>query len=80
MEVVPGDKALTDAKINDIQTWISAAVTDQEACLDGLEEMGSAAIGEVKGKMQRSREYISNSLAIVANIRNLLQRFNMPLH
>ena len=80
MEVVPGDKMLTDAKINDVQTWISAAVTDQETCLDGLEEMESTAIGEVKSKMQRSREYTSNSLAIVINIRSLLQQFHMYLH
>ncbi|KAK4257181.1 hypothetical protein QN277_006803 [Acacia crassicarpa] len=80
MDVSPGDKALTDVKINDIQTWISAAMTDQETCLDGLEETESAALREMKGKMQRSREYTSNSLAIVANIRILLQRFNMSLH
>ncbi|XP_054794860.1 pectinesterase 3-like [Prosopis cineraria] len=80
MDVAPGDKALTDAKINDIQTWISAALTDQETCLDGLEETESAELGEVKGKMQRSREYTSNSLAIAANIRILLQRFNVRLH
>lgn len=80
MEVAPGEKALTDAKISDIQTWISAVVTDQETCVDGLEEMKSPALGEVKGKMQRSREYTSNSLAIVANIRTLLQHFNMALH
>ncbi|KAI9108378.1 hypothetical protein K1719_020569 [Acacia pycnantha] len=39
---------------------ISAAMTDQETCLDGLEETEPAALGEMKGKMQRSREYTSN--------------------
>ncbi|KAF7806179.1 pectinesterase 1 [Senna tora] len=80
MEAAPGGKVLTDSKISDIQTWISAASTDQETCVDGLEEMESSVTGEVKKKMLRSKEYISNSLAIVANIRDLLQRFNMPLH
>ncbi|KAI4336014.1 hypothetical protein L6164_014593 [Bauhinia variegata] len=75
-----GEKALTDAKINDIQTWISAAVTDQESCLDGLEEMESNAIGEVKSKMKNCREYTSNSLAIIAHIRPLLDQFHMSLH
>ncbi|KAI9079305.1 hypothetical protein K1719_038790 [Acacia pycnantha] len=60
MDVSPDDKALTDAKINDIQTLISAAMTDQETCLDGLEETEPAALGEMRGKMQRSREYTSN--------------------
>ncbi|KAI9102292.1 hypothetical protein K1719_023494 [Acacia pycnantha] len=39
---------------------ISAAMTDLEMCLDGLEETEPAALGEMKGKMQRSREYTSN--------------------
>ncbi|XP_061351775.1 pectinesterase 3-like [Gastrolobium bilobum] len=73
--------SLTDAKISDIQTWVSAAVTDQQTCLDGLEEMGLVgAVVEVKSMMKSSTEYTSNSLAIVANIRTLLHQFHMPLH
>ncbi|KAK3195848.1 hypothetical protein Dsin_027158 [Dipteronia sinensis] len=44
-----GEKMLTESKVNDIQTWISAAMINQETCLDGLEEMGSTAVDEVKG-------------------------------
>ena len=37
MEVGQGGKVLTEAKINDSQTWwISATMTYQETCLDGL--------------------------------------------
>ncbi|CAJ2639402.1 unnamed protein product [Trifolium pratense] len=68
---------LTDVKINDIQTWVSAALTDQQTCVDGLEEVGFSLVEKVKKIMQKSYEYISNSLAIVANIRNLV---NVPLH
>lgn len=81
MEVGPGEKVLTEAKISDLQTWISAAMTDQETCLDGLEEMKSTAVDEVRTKMQRSREYTSNCLAILANIHTLLDKLHMsPLH
>lgn len=81
MEVVgPGEKMLTEAKIRDIQTWISGAMTDQETCLDGLEEMESTVLGEVKKKMQRSKEYISNSLAIVANFHTILDNLHVSLH
>jgi pectinesterase inhibitor-like protein len=80
MEVGPGEKVLTEDKISDLQTWISAAMTDQETCLDGLEEMKSTALDEVKSKMQRSREYTSNCLAILANIHTLLQKLHMSLH
>ncbi|KAK4776768.1 hypothetical protein SAY86_005456 [Trapa natans] len=31
-------------KITNIQTLVSAAVTDQKTCLDGSEEMGSALL------------------------------------
>ncbi|RDX95900.1 Pectinesterase 3, partial [Mucuna pruriens] len=65
--------SLTDAKVADVQTWVSAALTYQQTCLDGLEEAGDvAAAEETKKLMKTSNEYISNSLAIVANIRNLL--------
>ncbi|KAI9071797.1 hypothetical protein K1719_046243 [Acacia pycnantha] len=61
------------------EAWIGAAMTDQKrVCMDWRRR--EPAVGEMKGKMQRSREYTSNCLAIVANIRILLQRFNMSLH
>ncbi|KAF5477015.1 hypothetical protein F2P56_003694 [Juglans regia] len=80
MDVGPGEKVLTEAKIGDLKTWISAAMTDQETCLDGLEEMESTALQAVKTKMQKAREYTSNSLAILANIHTLLGQFHMSLH
>ncbi|XP_062030397.1 pectinesterase 3 [Rosa rugosa] len=74
-------KALTEAKVKDVQTWISSAVTDQETCLDGLEEMGSAGVDDVKKKMKKSMDFTSNSLAIVANFKAILDRFgHIPLH
>ncbi|KAK7354186.1 hypothetical protein VNO80_19645 [Phaseolus coccineus] len=73
--------ALNDKTVSDVQTWVSAALTDQQTCLDGLEEVGDVAgLEKMKKMMKISYEYISNSLAIVANIRNLLSHFNMTLH
>lgn len=71
--VTNGTVNLTDVEINDIQTWVSAALTDQETCVDGLEEAGFSlgTVDKVKKMMKKSNEYTSNSLAIVANIRNL---------
>ncbi|KAH9775705.1 PMEI domain-containing protein [Citrus sinensis] len=71
---------LTDRTVNDIQTWISAAMTDEETCLDGLEEMGSTVADEVKTMMKKSKELLSYSLAIIANIRTLLQKFGLHMH
>lgn len=72
---------LTKEKISDIQTWISAAMTDQDTCNDGLEEMGWTAADEVvKSQAQSCKESISNSLAIVANMQNLLQKCGRTMH
>lgn len=78
----PGEKVLTDVKISNIQTLVSAAMTNQETCLDGLEEMGSALLDEVRAKMQRSKEMMSNSLAIVAHMKDLCMKFEkgMMMH
>ncbi|KAK6924993.1 Pectinesterase inhibitor domain [Dillenia turbinata] len=55
-------------KVSDMKTWMSAALTDQETCLDGLEETNSNALEEVKSAMKMSKEYVSNCLAIAAEI------------
>ncbi|KAE9587460.1 hypothetical protein Lal_00031853 [Lupinus albus] len=75
-----GGNVLSDGEISDIQTWVSAAVTDQETCRDGLEEMRSVDGEEVKKMMQKSSEYISNSLAIVSHLQGLLKQFHVPQH
>ena len=47
---------VTVARMKDIWTWIGAALTDLDTCLDGLEEMGSTLIDEVKDKMNMKLE------------------------
>ena len=57
MEVGQGEKVLTEAKINDSHTWwISATMTDQETCLDGLGREKSRSIALV----WRGRESVSD--------------------
>ncbi|KAJ8753311.1 hypothetical protein K2173_019710 [Erythroxylum novogranatense] len=80
MKVAPGEKVLTDEKVNNIKTWISAAMTDQETCLDGLSEMGSTVIDEFKAEMERATEFMSNSLAIIANMQILLEKFGLKMY
>lgn len=73
------EKVLTEMKISDLQTWISAAMSDQETCLDGLAEMGSTALIDYKMKVQKSQEYMSNTLAILNNIQSLLKKFGLTM-
>ncbi|KAF6170263.1 hypothetical protein GIB67_013238 [Kingdonia uniflora] len=72
----------SEAKMYDIRTWVSSAMTDEETCLDGLEETSSSSMPMEEGQgtdnvaitsreeMKRSREWLSDSLAIAANIPN----------
>lgn len=75
-----GEKVLTEANIGNIQTWVSAAMADREMCLNGLEEMGSALLDEVRAKLERSNELMSNSLAIVAHLKDLREKFEKGVH
>ncbi|KAG8379161.1 hypothetical protein BUALT_Bualt07G0059400 [Buddleja alternifolia] len=78
--VDPGEKVLTEEmKMSDLQTWISAAMTDQETCIDGMEEMGSTAVGEFKMKVHKSQEYMSNTLAILNNIPSLFHKLGLTM-
>ncbi|XP_059303929.1 putative pectinesterase/pectinesterase inhibitor 26 [Lycium ferocissimum] len=80
LNVGPGESALTVMKVNNMQTWISAAMTDQDTCLEGLDEMGSPLVGEVKARVQNAKEYMSNTLAILSNMPSLLQKFGVTMH
>nr|XP_043639563.1 putative pectinesterase/pectinesterase inhibitor 26 [Erigeron canadensis] len=71
---------LDEGKVKDMMTWISGAMTDQETCVDGLEEMGSIHVEEVKMKIGKSSEMLSDCLAILNNMDNILGEFGLSLH
>ncbi|MCL7043079.1 hypothetical protein MKW94_012456 [Papaver nudicaule] len=78
----PDKDMLSTARIENIKTWLSSAITDQETCLDGLIEMNtSSPIHErVKSAMKNSTEFTSNSLAIVTKIIPILEKLKIPIH
>uniref|UniRef100_A0A7N2LM42 pectinesterase n=1 Tax=Quercus lobata TaxID=97700 RepID=A0A7N2LM42_QUELO len=80
MEVGSDDKLLFPAKINDIKTWLSTTIIDQETCLDSLQDLNSTVVDYMKIATKNSTEFTSNSLAIVAKILGLLADFNLPIH
>ncbi|GER45067.1 plant invertase/pectin methylesterase inhibitor [Striga asiatica] len=63
--------------IEDLKTWLSTAVTDQETCADSLREAGAAFAGEAEVLMRNSTELASNSLAIVSRI---IGAIDVPIH
>ncbi|KAF8012852.1 hypothetical protein BT93_I0878 [Corymbia citriodora subsp. variegata] len=80
MEVGQGQNLLSPSRITDMRTWLSTAITDQEACFDALEEANFTSLGDLKLAVRNSTEFTSNSLAIVTKIVSLLAGFNVPIH
>ncbi|KAF3451953.1 hypothetical protein FNV43_RR08049 [Rhamnella rubrinervis] len=80
MEVGGAEKISSASNIDSIKTWLSTTITDQETCLDAIEEVDSKLVSDFKTMMQNSTELSSNSLAIVAKIISLLTNFNIPIH
>lgn len=56
-----------DLTMNDVQTWVSAALTDEDTCTDGFQ--GPAVNGNVKatvrGKILNVAQMTSNALALI---------------
>ncbi|XP_027907542.1 pectinesterase 3 [Vigna unguiculata] len=77
-------RIVSSASVSDVETWLSAALTDQDTCLDALGELNSTAargaLQEIDTAMRNSTEFASNSLAIVTRILGLLSRFEAPIH
>lgn len=80
MDVKSGEKLLSVTKIDDLKTWVSTVLTNQETCLDALEEMNATFVEDTQSKMKNPTEYASNSLAIVSKISGILGKLNLPIH
>ncbi|CAL9102848.1 pectinesterase inhibitor 7-like [Musa acuminata AAA Group] len=63
-------------QINSIQTWVSAALTDEDTCVDGF--AGGAMDGEVKNMVRSHVVYVaqlsSNALALVNGLATSISR------
>ncbi|KAG8388447.1 hypothetical protein BUALT_Bualt02G0126800 [Buddleja alternifolia] len=78
---IRGGAKLTSAPvIDDLKTWLSTVLTDQETCFDALREVNATFVDDVRLLMKNSSEYASNSLAIVSKLLGLLGDFKIPIH
>ncbi|KAG5405766.1 hypothetical protein IGI04_011885 [Brassica rapa subsp. trilocularis] len=88
MEVGDGKNILNSGKIEDLKTWLTAAITYYETCFDTLAEISpnqsesktSIVSKKLTSAMKNSTEFTSNSLAIVAKILSTLSDFRVPVH
>ena len=51
--------------VDDLRTWLSAAGTNQQTCIDGFEELKGDIETSVQDHLKYSSELTSNSLAII---------------
>ncbi|CAI0459758.1 unnamed protein product [Linum tenue] len=59
----------------DLTTWLSAAMTYQETCLDGFVNVSSVAGAKMKDFMNKSMELTTNGLDIVTGLNSLFSSF-----
>eukprot|EP01018_Ginkgo_biloba_P036987 Gb_28157 [translate_table: standard] len=52
-------------QMSNVQTWLSAALTNEDTCLDGLQNVKGHVKVLVKGKVHNLCKLISNALALV---------------
>ncbi|XP_038877946.1 pectinesterase 3 [Benincasa hispida] len=75
------EKFLSPSRIDDLKTWLSTTITDQETCLDALRDLNQTTVLQnLQTAMANSTEFTSNSLAIVTKILRLLADFDIPIH
>ncbi|OIW08144.1 hypothetical protein TanjilG_06687 [Lupinus angustifolius] len=71
-----GNSSLFDV-FDDLTTWLSAAGTYQQTCIDGLEETKQTLKNTVESYLQNSTEFTSNSLSIITWINNAANTVNL---
>ncbi|XP_010067062.2 probable pectinesterase/pectinesterase inhibitor 46 [Eucalyptus grandis] len=62
---------------DDLRTWLSAAGTCQQTCIDGFDESAGAIKENVASYLKNSGELISNSLAIITWISSITSSFKL---
>lgn len=63
--------------LSDIKVWLSAAITYQETCLDGFEDVQGDAGEKMRESLKTAMELTSNGLAMVTEISTVLDSFNV---
>ncbi|KAG5231740.1 pectinesterase inhibitor [Salix suchowensis] len=54
-----------DTQMGDLTTWLSAALTDEDTCLDGFEDQSSKQVRMLQNQVSRVNCITSNALALV---------------
>lgn len=55
-------------QMGNVETWVSAALTNEDTCLDGFGGYKGKVVGEVRAKVLNATYFTSNALALVNNL------------
>lgn len=64
--VFPGDSNSPTGSTNDVMTWLSAALTNQDTCTDGFADVTGNVKDHMSENLKDLSELVSNALAIYA--------------
>ncbi|CAH1438906.1 unnamed protein product [Lactuca virosa] len=57
-----------EEKMGNVKTWVSAALTDEDTCMDGFQENVGKMKETIRGYIVNVAELTSNALALISNI------------
>ncbi|CAI9764256.1 unnamed protein product [Fraxinus pennsylvanica] len=67
------DVANFSAMLSDLKIWLSGAITYQETCLDGFEDVPGDAEEKMREALKNAMELTSNGLAMVTEISTVIE-------
>lgn len=73
------DVSKVDDFLADLKTWLSAAITYQETCLDGFENATGDAGEKMRNALNSTAQLTSNGLAMVTEISSVLTSLNLNI-
>ncbi|KAJ1400987.1 Pectinesterase, catalytic [Sesbania bispinosa] len=75
--LISGENSSLLDVFEDLQTWLSAAGTYQQTCIEGFEDAKEALKASVVSYLKNSTEFTSNSLAIITWINKATSTLNL---
>uniref|UniRef100_A0A7N0ZRU0 Pectinesterase n=1 Tax=Kalanchoe fedtschenkoi TaxID=63787 RepID=A0A7N0ZRU0_KALFE len=72
------DISKLDEMLDDLKVWLSGAITYQETCLDGFQNLTTDAGAKMKKVLKTSEDLTSNGLAMVEEISTILSQLQIP--
>ncbi|KAK1413707.1 hypothetical protein QVD17_35485 [Tagetes erecta] len=74
MRRLGGSREALRFQLSNVQTWMSAALTNEETCTDGFEDLTDDEVKmDVCGRAVKVKEVTSNALALVNSFANVIQ-------